>query len=325
MKRLFTVVLLSCAALPAVDYLPLETGNTWTYRDQGGRDTFTISVGVPAVIGGQTYYAITGYVQERLWVRSTEEGLYYRDEQRNTEAVLTPFASSDQWLKAPFRPCDLEASASAGKQPYTGPVGRYGPGLVVQYRSFGCADVGVVKEEFLDNIGMARREVTTFAGPRVYELVHARVGGTILGEKPGAAFRVSVQQEAATRLAATLRLSVFGPPFKLLFMTSQEYDVQLRDAEGNVIYTWSADKAFLQAVHARDAQGELVWTVEIPLANTLKPGRYTVEGWLTSGPSRREFAAAMSFDVAAPIAAAASTAACGPGCGSTGRPNGRPR
>lgn len=325
MKRLFTVVLFSCAVLPAVDYLPLETGNTWTYRDQGGRDTFTVSVGVPAVIGGQMYYRLTGYVGERLWVRSAEDGLYYRDEERDRDALLTPFVSSDLWLKAPYRPCDQEASASQGKQPYTGPVGRYGPARLVQYRSFGCADVGVVKEEFLDNIGMVRREVTTIAGPRVYELVHARVGGAVLGEKPGAAFRVSVRHEGDARLVATLRLSVFGPPVKLVFPTSQEYDVQLRDPEGNVMYTWSADKGFLQAIHTRDAEGELVWAVEIPLTDRLKPGRYTVEAWLTSGPSRRDFAATTSFDVAAPISATASSTACGSGCSSTGRPIGRDR
>ena len=173
---------------------------------------------------------------------------------------------------------------------------------------------------------MVRREVTTIAGPRVYELVHARVGGISVGEKPGVAFRVSVQQEGETRLNAVLRLSVSDPPLELMFPTSQEYDVQLRDPAGNVMYTWSADKGFLQATHTRDAEGELVWTVEIPLMARLKPGRYTVEAWLTSGPSHREFAATTSFDVQQPITATVSAAACaGPGCNATGRPAGRIR
>ncbi len=325
MARLFAFALLAPAFLSAGDYLPLEPGNTWTYRHVGGRDTFTISAGLePAVVGSSIYYRLTGYASQPLWVRSAGDGLYYRDDRNGSEALLTPFTPSDSWTDAPFRsPCIQQARAAQPGEPYDGPAGRFGPPLPVMYRVSGCADAGIVREDFLENIGMVRREVTTIAGPRVYELVHARVGGITLGAKPGAAFRVSVDAVESTRVAVSLHLSVFGPPVKLVFGSSQEYDLQLRDAVGNVMYTWSEGKAFLMAIHERTAEGDLAWTVEIPLADPLKPGRYQVLGWLATGPAR-EFASTANFDVGG--AASVTATACGrPNCSATRDPAGRRR
>jgi hypothetical protein len=302
--RIRLVLLAATAAIAgAADYLPLEPGNTWTYRQAGGRHTFTVTVGAnQALIGGQVYHRLTGYVTNPVWVRAGEDGLYFRDEERGIDRPLTPFIPSSFWYEAPLRECTQEARAVPGKEPYEGPAGRYGPPLLVEYRTFDCADAGVTREEFLENIGMVRREVTTIAGPRVYDLVHARVSGlTVAGERE-AAFRVSIERIEDERLEVALRLSVRGTPIRLVFPSSQEYDLQLRDARGNVLYTWSADKLFLQALHERIVEGELVFTVEIPLAKPLDVGVYKVEGWLTAGESHREFSASATFDVGEPQA-----------------------
>ncbi|HWR54507.1 MAG TPA: BsuPI-related putative proteinase inhibitor [Bryobacteraceae bacterium] len=313
--RTLTLLLSLCAAMPAADFLPLEPGNSWTYRQAGGNETFTISVGTtPAVIGGEVYYRLTGYVKEPVWARVIDDALYYRDEERERDVLLTLFALVDgAWFEAPLRTCEQEGQPFRNKERYEGPAGHHGSTLVVRYRTFSCADAGVVSEEFLENIGMVRREVTTIAGPRVYELVDARVGGLSLAAKPSTAFRVSLQSIEEKKIAATLKLIVSGAPVTLKFNSSQEFDAVLKDPKGDTIYVWSSDKAFLQALHERTIEGEATWRFEIPLAKALdQPGRYTLEGWITSGQSNRDYSAVTAFEVIQPAAVPASAARISP-------------
>jgi hypothetical protein len=141
----------------------------------------------------------------------------------------------------------------------------------------------------------------------VYELVDARIGGMSLAAKPSTTFRVSVQSIEENRIAATLKLNVSGAPVTLRFNSSQEFDAVLKDPKGNTIYVWSSDKAFLQALHERTLEGEATWKCEIPLAKPLdQPGRYTLEGWITSGAGR-EYSAVTAFEVIQPAAVPAGT------------------
>ncbi len=111
-----------------------------------------------------------------------------------------------------------------------------------------------------------------------------------------------------------LRLSTSpSQSLALSFRTSQEYDVALRNERGETLYLWSQGKAFLQALHGRVVRGDLEYTVELPLAQPLQQGTYTIEGWLTSGVSQHEFSAVLGFDVAS------STRVAQHGC-----PGGRP-
>jgi hypothetical protein len=61
------------------------------------------------------------------------------------------------------------------------------------------------------------------------------------------------------------------------------------------VYTWSADKIFIQAIRQVSFTGETNFAAEVPLNETLKPGRYKLEGWLTTNPVR--FRAETSFEV----------------------------
>src|SRR4029077_19789188 len=100
-----------------------------------------------------------------------------------------------------------------------GPNAYFPAALEMLYRSFSCADNGFERELYVANVGLVRRIVSTFAGPRTFELVHARVGPlTVLGE-PGAAFHVSLDRTMvelkngeSQRLRVTMRLSVYRSP-----------------------------------------------------------------------------------------------------------------
>ncbi len=297
MKRSLAL-LLFLSSLLAADYFPLEPGNSWTYQRTGGMDTFTISVGLQgAQIGGNTYYRLTGYVSQPLWVRATNNGLFYRNEDAETDALLTSFEIGNFWGIAPFRPCEQASQAARTKTPYTGPAGEFSGALGLTYRAFQCADAGVLSEVYLANLGLARREIQTIAGPAVYELVSAQIGGFRLVPAPSASFHVSVEQPAKTSLTAKLHLTAAGRPIRLAFVSAQEYNVALRDDAGKTLYVWSANRIFAPFLHEREVNGRLTYTVEIPLVKALAPGKYKLEGWITSAPSGREFAASTVFEV----------------------------
>lgn len=65
--RLFAVAgLLACSASSA-DFFPLETGNTWTYKEAKTGQPFTVRVGLPSLINQRAYYSLSGYVDSRPW------------------------------------------------------------------------------------------------------------------------------------------------------------------------------------------------------------------------------------------------------------------
>src|SRR5437879_5337275 len=184
-----TALIAAFLAMPlfaAPQHLPLATGNTWTYRQQAGDETFTIRVGVPTLISDAVYYSLRGYTPKPLLVRFHEDGdLYYRDEDADRDVLLTSFQIvKEAWFQAPQRACDEE-----GQVDYTDPSV-----VSITYRTLSCADTGDQQEQFGANIGMLQRTVNTFIGPRRYELVSARVGSTSIQADAGAKLSVSVHR-----------------------------------------------------------------------------------------------------------------------------------
>ena len=63
------LVLSSSGAVCAAEFLPLQDGNSWTYRAADGSHQFTIRAGTPVIIGERTWYPLTGYAQQRVLAR----------------------------------------------------------------------------------------------------------------------------------------------------------------------------------------------------------------------------------------------------------------
>lgn len=292
--KLATLFLCAISAF-AADYLPLQSGNYWIYRDLSSAQSLTVRVGTPlATQDGKVYHRLTGYVDRPLWVRSLADGtLVYLDEENSREAPLTSFEeAAPGWAAAPFRPCEQESQREPKPQSYSGLIGQFENATLLKYRVFSCADTGVLSEEFLPNIGMVRRTVITLLGPRALELVEARVQGLVFGGRPAATFTVSVNQSAPGGLIATLNLSVNSfEPVYLLYSDGQDYDLVLWNESGKEVYRWSDGRAFPQAVRSRTVVGGLRHEVELELREPLPDGAYLLESWIKAGPSQRAFAA----------------------------------
>lgn len=303
---IFALAFRSCTLLGA-DFFPLQDGNTWTYREPVTRQTFTVRVGQPVTTAGNVYYKLTGYADSDLFVRvePVYGALVYWDEARNQEILLTSFEPfEDGYWYAPFRPCPDQAGQTQVKRAnYAGPAGPVSDALEIRYRSFGCADVGPVQEQYAEHLGMLRRVQTTIAGPRTFDLISARVGNLTIDVAPAARFSVSVgPTDGPGPVSATLRLQVNSPsPLTLSFSSGQEYDFALNDSAGNTLWTWSASRTFLQALHQRTVTDEWSETVEIPWPTIpgggLQPGDYTVRVTVTASAST-PFAATVPVTIA---------------------------
>lgn len=299
-KKLLALLLPATAAL-ASDFLPLEPGNQWTYRDLTSGQSFTVRVGTPlATLDGTVYHALTGYVPRVLWVRALpDRTLVYLDEEASGERTLTSFEDvGGGWAEAPFRPCEQESRPAGGLDPHHGAAGWFAAARKLEYRAFGCADAGVESEVFVAGVGMVQRTVATVAGPRVYELVSARVGRFVLDAPPATMFSATLVENEAGGLSASLRLVLgTGEPVDLVFNDSQQYDFVIWDETGKAIYRWSDGKAFAQAVQVKTVSGELRYEAPVELAQPLPDGRYVLEAWLATGPERRGYAAMAPFRI----------------------------
>lgn len=284
---LFTLPLLGASG-PSL--LPLEPGNSWTYRATVTGETRTITVGLPlAMADGRVFYHLRGYAGRPLWVREDKSGsLLYLDEETREDRILTSFERGDFWAEAPFRTCARQSRVTGERR---------GRALVVEYRGFDCADAGIVEEQYEENIGMTRRTEQTIAGPRAFTLESARVGRIVI--EPYGTGRFQVEAHGmGDRLRVALRLSTgSSAPFTLRFPSGQRYEILVRNHEGKLLWRWSDGRFFAQAAEELVVAGQLIIEETIPFADvfgpTLEPGEYFVEGFVLGGA----YAATTSFTI----------------------------
>ncbi len=84
-------------------------------------------------------------------------------------------------------------------------------------------------------------------------------------------------------LAELILVNNSGRNQNLAFNTSQKYDLEIKDEEGEVHWRWSEGKVFAQVLQRlRLEPGEKeVWEVEIEIAD-LDSGEYFLTGWMVS-------------------------------------------
>ena len=276
------IAVLLCPSLFGADLFPLQEGNNWTYREATTGGAFTVQVGADVTLNDQTYHPLTGYVTQQVLVRMDDQGrLVYVDPDNGQEAVLTYFAPLDGggWWDAPMRICGEQAQAQAK-----------GGIVSVTFKTSTCADAGDLSEQYAGTIGMLRRVTQSIAGPRQYDLIHAKVGGIVIDTLPVARFSVSVDD----RFTATIRLQTNSTsPVKLQFATGQEYDLVLRSSDGSVLWKWSAGQVFIESLHSRTVTGEWSTTVAVPRPVTIPeagPLTYTLQAWITTIGDPPQFA-----------------------------------
>ncbi len=283
------------------NYFPLEVGNQWIYapggRAAGAAQTVETTRAVEA--GGKWYAEYRGLEGTQM-LRMDESGaLYAWDPQSRTEARIGSFLDDSAVFEPRPNPCGQTGRIASRNAKYSGPLGESTQALEIRYSPGSCRDAGLESELYLPYIGLVRRTTTTIAGPRVYDLIYARIGGVTVVSAPEVSFSLSLKNNRlgpTDTLIAQLTLRNTQPePLKLSFSSGQMFDLAIKNEKGERVYAWSADKAFIMVFIDLEVAGEKNFIVEAPLPR-LSPGRYTVEAWLTN-TGTRDFTASAPMEV----------------------------
>ncbi|MBL8178708.1 MAG: hypothetical protein JNK48_28800 [Bryobacterales bacterium] len=300
-SRVALFAALSAAAFGG-DFFPLANGNSWTYRESSSGHTITVRVGTPlATQSGRVYHTLTGYGVRPLLVRNDEnQRLMYYDADSSREFLLTSFVADGQTWVAPERECPQQGHTQARRVPHNGPSGSWERNLEIRYSTSICNDSGLDHELYAENVGMVRRVVQSFLGLRAYELVYARVGSAVIEGGDRGRFTIAAISNHVQRVwQVTLRVDMgLSPSIRVRFPSSQDYDLVLRDSNGKIVYTWSADKAFLFMERSVNIGTGFTATVNVPYPANADPAMvYSLEAFLTTAPGEPKFAATAAVTV----------------------------
>ncbi len=278
------------------EYFPLQTGNLWIYR--AGAATRNIEVGPEKAIDDHRYYQVTGMPEDAL-VRFTDSGtLVAYEEGKETEWARFGAPEGVTYETGMGR-CQQQATITSRAARYSGPIGGFNNALEIIYSGGVCADAGLQRDVYLPWVGLVERTETTFAGPRKYELVYARLGGVTVISAPEVGFGLTLDQSVyapGSVMVARISLRHSHPePLALTFSSGQTYDITIRNEAGDVVYRWSKRKAFTQVLRTVNfPAGEKNWTESIPV--DFPPGKYTARAWLVT-TGGKDYLASVGFEV----------------------------
>ena len=292
MKQFVYLILFSLASLMAQtpDYFPLVPGSTWVYRSTSGLSPITLKLGPATEAGGQQYYRLDGYTTAPVFIRQTAQGNLVRwDDTRKTEVAFLLFDGSE--FSSLIEPCQQKGRAEEKLAPYKGPVGNSDSAKVIRYTPGICADAGLTRETFLPYLGLVQRAETSLIGERTLDLIYAQIGGFTYIQEPGVSFSISLTPLPKAISARLILQNRTDRDIPLQFTSSQTYDFRVRDERGEIVYTWSSTRLFLQVTRDVNIRGEEVWVETFPVEQ-LRPGTYSVEGYLTNSDGKRYSASA---------------------------------
>lgn len=260
-------------------YLPLQTGNVWIYRGAAG--SFTVEAGVPATFDYKEFFPLRGLPSTpSVWLRNTPEGrIMMWDPAASREKVWLDTAAAESTdVPSAVDPCNPTSRIDSREAMSKGPLGPFINVLAVSYAPGSCADSGLISDHYAPNVGLLQRIQQSIAGPRTYSLVYARVGNAVFSA-PETAFSLAVSPDRGSLQARISLRNTHEQPLELAFPSGQQFELVAYDETGRLVYQWSEDKRFIQALTRVSVQGEKIWTAEIP-ADRLTPGRYAIRVWL---------------------------------------------
>lgn len=278
---------LLAAGLAQAQFFPLEVGNQWVYRVDAGpvKEVRVAEVLRTESVGDKEYFVYKGINGDTARLRLTPDNKLVQWNADGSESLWSDFnAAEGATYSTAVDRCTARGRVESrnGKTELLDRT--WDGGFQVAYSPANCADAGLIDDLYLPGIGLAQRAYQSFTGPRVYKLTYARLGSASVVTSGEFNFRINLAQRTyASRAIINLRLTLENwtkEPLKLNFTSGQSFDFVIRDAAGEGVYFWSANKLFTAEVREISVTGEKNWTATEELE--LKPGEYTLEAWLTT-------------------------------------------
>lgn len=290
-KQVFVAIaVLFAGNAAASEFLPLNVGDVATFANASGA-THEMRVDDSA---GSWRHVTAFPLMGTSWVSSepTDSRVYVYNEETGANVLLADFARNvGTRFNLAAGGCNNSATIGAKNLAVTVPAGSF---QRVTRLDFGrnCADAGLLSAWFAPNVGLIKWSTSSIAGPREYALQNARIGATTIGQTPTAeGIRVSavlpgprVLVNVTPRISATLKVENTGTqPQTFTCPSSQQFEITLRNAAGDVVNAWSATRRFAQIVTtfsvAPGASKEVGGEIDLTSLATNAPldvGSYTV-------------------------------------------------
>lgn len=256
-KHLFiALTALIAGNVNASEFLPLNVGDVANFTTSAGA-TRELSVDDSA---GSWRHVNAFPLMGTSWVSSelTDSRVYVYNEDNGTAVLMADFARNvGTRFNLALGGCNNSATIAAKNLAVTVPAGSF---QRVTRLDFGrnCADAGLISAWFAPNVGLVKWSESNIAGAREYTLQSARIGATTIGQTaaPAETIRVSavlpgprVLNNVTPRVNASLKIENTGTQAQTFTCPStQQFEITLRDAAGDVVNAWSATRRFAQIV-----------------------------------------------------------------------------
>lgn len=290
-KQLFAAVaLLFATTAGASEFLPLNVGDVASFATTAGA-TRELRVDDSA---GNWRHVEAFPLQSSGWLNSeaNDSRVFVYNEANSSSALLADFNRSvGTRFNFSVGGCNNSATIGAKNLSLTVAAGSF---QRVTRLDFGrsCADAGLLSAWFAPGVGLVKWSESNIAGAQEYSLQSARIGASTIGQAASAAgVRVSAQLpgprvlvNVTPRVSASLKIENSGSTAQTFTCPStQQFDIILRNAEGETVNTWSATRRFAQVVTtfsvAPGASKEVGGEIDLTDLGTLAPlavGSYTV-------------------------------------------------
>jgi hypothetical protein len=285
------------AATP--ENFPLQNGNSWLFKSTSRLARSPQSVEVQGTEKRRERdYSRVDFFGRTLYLRGENNRILVFNTEAGQERTWLDF-SADVGSSVPvdIDQCVRSARIQSKAAKIKTEAGEWDNAIHFVFEP-SCADAGITTMYFVPGVGPVVYETTSIAGPVRWELHYTRAGSSA-AEAAQVAFTVSVDAptykagEAVDILVRLTLRNTHQQPLTLVFPSSQRYDMRIWNDQGQVVYVWSADKLFAQALVTETVQGErtFAFTATVP---TLAPGRYVAEAWLAT--RAREYVGVVGFE-----------------------------
>ena len=290
-KHLFVVIAALVAGNAAAgEFLPLTVGDVASFATTAGAAR-ELRVDDSA---GSWRHVQAFPLPGTAWLSAdaNDSRVYAYNEDNNGSVLLVDFARNvGTRFALNLGGCNNSATIGAKNLTLGVPAGSF---QRVTRLDFGrsCADAGLLSAWFAPNVGLIKWSESNIAGAQEFSLRNARIGGASIGQAAAAdGIRVSallpgprVLNNVVPRVSASLKIENSGSQAQTFTCPStQQFEIALRDAQGETVNTWSATRRFAAQVTtfslAPGASKEVGGEIDLTSLATNAPldiGSYTI-------------------------------------------------
>jgi hypothetical protein len=305
-NSMFYFILFMSVCIPlsasASHYVPWEQGDYGVYK--GSPFGNVIKATVDQSFDSRKHFTqFAGFTD--LWVLPRDEKIYVYDSRNYKISLLTDFSAAVGFQsRVSLQPCNVGTTTIAAKgQTVRVPAGTFNDVVQLDLTP-SCSDAGVTSIWFAAGVGPIKWTESNIAGAITFELTEGMIAGQSYPKETGVILKgrfpepvvwinmmPGIFPDRKPPVSVDVSITIANHTTQTLsydFLTSQRFDIVLRDVNGRVVRKWSDGRIFLQVTGTQTIlPGESYTTGgSLTLSDASAPavpeGRYTLAIVLTN-------------------------------------------